>query len=94
MDIYRAFAENEKDRYIFFYAYPPDEAEVILYLNNIIGYDPYIYDIFPEPNSFSEELEEPLSVLTKIGKEMFIQSGMKITYFDTFRILYGSEDDD
>ncbi len=91
MEVYRAFAENELNRYIFLFSYSPTEGEVLHRLKELVGYTPYIYDIFPEPNSFSEVAEEAVSIITRVGKEMFLQHGMNITYFDTFRILYGEK---
>ena len=89
MDIYRTYAENELDRYIFYHSYRPSHKEIILELKKIIKYEPYIYDIFPEPNQADIILNEPLSIITKSGKEMFIQHGIKMSCFDTFRILFG-----
>jgi hypothetical protein len=92
MDIFRAFAENEFDRYLFFFTYEPSSNEVLYKLENIVGYTPYVYDIFPEPHQFDKDIEEPLSVITKLGTEMFIPVGLNVQVFDTFRILYGEEE--
>ena len=91
MDLYRSYAENQTSRYIFYYSYKPIESEVLLKLKEILCFEPTIYDIFPEPNQENITLKEPLSIITKSGKEMFIQSGIEISCFDTFRILFGEK---
>lgn len=89
MDVFRSYAENESVRYVFYHSYCPSDGEVISKLKSIVGYEPYIYDVFPEPNQEDIVLKEPLSLITKSGSEMFVQHGITIACFDTFRILFG-----
>tara|TARA_B100000131_G_scaffold310511_1_gene342285 strand:- start:2101 stop:2385 length:285 start_codon:yes stop_codon:yes gene_type:complete len=89
MDIYRYFAEDSSQRFIFLFTYKAAEEDVLLRLQNILGYEPYIYDIFPEPNQEEYCVEDILSVITKNGSEMFIPSGLHVKYFDQIRVLFG-----
>ena len=83
MKIYRYFAENEKTSYSFLYTFQPKIEE-----DDII-----VFDIFPEIYFQKVTLAVPLSVLTEIGKEMFIPAGLEIEYCDQSRILYSSEEE-
>ena len=89
MDIYRYFAENEKIMLVFLFTYRPSKEEFFLNLKESLGYEPYIYYIFPDPNQETVLLEDILSVLTSNGKELFIPAGLKVEYFDQVRVLFG-----
>lgn len=91
LEIFRSYAENEHERYIFFHSYVPSQDEVIISLEKILGYEVHIYDIFPEPNQEDFIVKEPLSIVTKSGQEMFLNVGMDVSRFDTFRILFGEK---
>ena len=91
MRIYRYFAENEKNRYIFLYTFKPKIKEVIQNLKNIEGNDIIIYDVFPEINCEKIKLKDLLSVITESGKEMYIPAGMEIEYHDISNILFSKE---
>ena len=93
MRIYRYFAENEKTCYSFLYTFQPKIEEVIAHLRSIEEEDIMVFDIFPEMYFQKVTLEEPLSVLTEIGKEMFIPAGLEVEYCDQSRILYSSEEE-
>ena len=93
MDIYRYFAENESVRFTFLFTYKPSKEELLTKLNSSLGYDAYIYDIFPEPNQETVCLEDILSVMTEGGKEMFIPSGLTVNYFDQVMVLFGKDDE-
>ena len=91
MDVYRYFAEDENDRFIFLFTYQATLTEVLMRLESIIGCEPYVYDVFPEPYQETVELEDILSVLTKDGVEMFIPQGLEVNYFSVARILFGMQ---
>ena len=92
MDVYRYFAEDENDRFIFLFTYQATLTEVLMRLESIIGCEPYVYDVFPEPHQETVELGDILSVLTKDGEEMFIPKGLEINYFSVARILFGMQE--
>ncbi len=92
MKIYRHYAENETQRYTFLYTFTPGREEVIQKLKSIEGNDITIFDIFPEINSETVELEDILSVVTQSGQEMFIPAGIEIEYVDVSRVLFGRDD--
>ena len=94
MDIYRYYAEDEKKRFIFYFSYKPLLGEIMQTLTDALGFEPYIYDIFPEPYTTSEVLEDLLSIRTASGKEMFIPAGLEVNYFDQCRILFGENNDE
>ena len=93
MRIYRYFAENEKTCYSFLYTFQPKIEEVIAHLRSIEEDDIIVFDIFPEIYFQKVTLAVPLSVLTEIGKEMFIPAGLEVEYCDQSRILYSSEEE-
>tara|TARA_R100000995_G_C3468474_1_gene117003 strand:- start:54 stop:332 length:279 start_codon:yes stop_codon:yes gene_type:complete len=92
MKIYRYYAENEKNRYIFLYTFQPKIKEIIENLKSIEGSDIIIFDVFPEINYKKTKLEDILSVITESGKEMYIPAGMEIEYHDISRILFSKEE--
>jgi len=94
MDIYRAYAEDHTKRFLFYFSYEPTPKEIIHILTSELGREPYIYDIFPEPNISKEKLKDILSVKTICGKEIFIPSGLEVTFIDLCRILFGSSEDE
>ena len=89
IDIYRSYIENENISFCFYFTYLPTSEEVVERTKDILGYDIYVFDVFPEINSEIRSIKEPLSVITKSNIEMFLEKGMLITFFDTFRILFG-----
>jgi len=93
MDVYRYFAEDAHKRFIFLFTYKPEKQSVLEKLKEVLGYEPYIYDIFPEPNHEEHTIEDILSVMTESGREMFIPAGLTINYFDQSRILFGEPDE-
>ena len=92
MDIYRVYAEDHKVRFLFYFSYEPIFQEIIYSLAKEINQEPYIYDIFPEPNTSKEVLENILSVKTSCGKEIFIPPGLEVTFIDLYRVLFGSDE--
>ena len=89
IDIYRSYIEDENISFCFYFTYPPSSEEVIERTKQIVGYDIFIFDIFPEINNEIKNIKEPLSVITKSNIEMFLEKDMLVTFFDTFRILFG-----
>ena len=89
MDIYRYFAENEKTRLTFYFTYEVHMDELRPRLEEAWGQPVHIYDVFPQPNSESSVLEEPLSIMTVSGKEMFLPPGLEVHFFDRAFILFG-----
>lgn len=89
MDIYRYIAENENNRLTFYYTYEVHAKELLLHLREAHGNEIYVYDIFPHPNTEVAVLEDPLSVLTRSGKEMFLPPGFEVNFFDRVFVLYG-----
>ena len=89
MDIFRYFAEDENKRFIFFFTFKPNINSVIKRLEQQVGYEVYVYDIFPEPYQESIVLDDLLSVITSNGSEMFIPSGLKVNIFSMSRALFG-----
>ena len=92
MKIYRYFAESEEIKYRFLYTFQPKIEEVIAHLRSIEEDDIIVFDVFPEIYFEKETLAEPLSVMTEMGKEMFIPIGLDIEYYDQSRILYSKEE--
>ena len=93
MDIYRYYAENEHIRYIFFYTYRASGRELLTKLEALQEERVHIFDVFPEPNTESQVLKEPLSVITESGQEMFLPTGIKINIFDMGRVLFGKSEE-
>jgi len=93
LELYRFFAENAHDRYIFFYTYEEDIDNVVAKLEHIVDHKVYVYDLFPGVHSEKIIAEEPLSVITKGGQEMFLPMGMEVTVFDRQTILFGPMED-
>ena len=89
IDIYRSYIENENMSLCFYLTYLPSSVEIIDRAIGILDYEIYIFDIFPEINNEIKTIEAPLSVITKSNIEMFLEKGMTVTFFDTFRILFG-----
>lgn len=89
MDIYRYIAENEKNRLTFYFTYEAHFKELMKHLQEAYGAPVYVYDVFPHPNTETATLEEPLSVLTSSGKEMFLPVGFEVTFFDRVFVLFG-----
>ena len=94
MDIYRYIAENEKSRLTFYFTYEVHVNELIQRLEHAHGGGVHVYDIFPQPHSESFILEEPLSIITESGKEMFLPPGFKVNFFDRVFILFGDVDNE
>ena len=92
MDIYRYIAENEKSRLTFYFTYEVHAKELLRRLEEAHGNKVHIYDIFPHPNTESVTLEEPLSVITESGKEMFLPAKFKVNFFDRVFVLFGTTD--
>jgi hypothetical protein len=93
LDIYKVFAEDENETFIFLFTYKPSTEEVLFKLGSLIECEPHIYDIFPEPNQETVVLDDILSVITEDGKEMFIPQGLSVNFFSVSRILFGRTDD-
>ena len=91
MDIYRVYAEDQNERFLFYFSYEPVFQEIIYSLSKELGHEPHIYDIFPEPNTSKETLGDLLSVKTSCGKELFVPSGLEVTFIDLYRVLFGRE---
>ena len=94
MDIYRYFAENEKRRLTFYFTYEVHMDELRSRLEATWGQPVHIYDVFPHLNSESAILDEPLSVITESGKEMFLPAKFKVNFFDRVFILFGDINSD
>ncbi len=94
LELYRYFAEDAHDRYIFFYTYEENIDNVVAKLEGLIGHKAHIYDLFPGVHSEKIIAEEPLSVITKDGQEMFLPVGMEITVFDRQTILLGEAEEE
>ena len=92
MDIYRYIAENENHRLTFYYTYEVHAKELLHNLREAHGNEIYVYDIFPHPNTEVVILTDPLSVLTRSGKEMFLPPGFEVNFFDRAFVLYGDAD--
>jgi len=92
MDIYRYIAENEKSRLTFYFTYEVHVDELLQRLEHAHGNKVHVYDIFPQPNSETAVLEDPLSIITESGKEMFLPPGFEVTFFDRVFVLFGDTD--
>jgi hypothetical protein len=92
MDIYRYFAENEKTRLTFYFTYEVHINELFPRIEEAWGNKIHIYDIFPQPNAEIVILEEPLSIITVSGKEMFLPPGFEVNFFDRVFVLFGDTD--
>jgi len=91
IDIYRAYIEDENISYCFYFTYDPSSDEVIIKTEGLLGYKIHIFDIFPEINNEQIKIAEPLSVMTKSKIEMFLAQSTVVSFFDTFRILFGKK---
>jgi hypothetical protein len=94
MDIYRYIAENEKIQLTFHFTYEVHFNELIRRLENAHGCSVHVYDVFPHPNTLTTTLEEPLSIITRSGKEMFLPAGFEVIFFDRVFVLFGDSEDD
>ena len=93
LELYRYFAENAHNRYIFFYTYEEAIENVIAKLENILEHKVHIYDVFPGVNSEKIIAEQPTSVITKNVQEVFLPAGMEVVVFDQQTILFGNEEE-
>jgi hypothetical protein len=89
MDIYRYIAENENIQLTLYFTYEVHFDELIQRLEHAYGSTIHVYDIFPHPNTETVILKEPLSIITKSRKEMFIPEGLKVNFFDRVFVLFG-----
>ena len=89
MDIYRYFAENEKSRLIFYFTYEVHMNELYPRIEEAWGNEIHIFDVFPQPYSETVTLEDPLSIITESGKEMFLPPGFEVNFFDRVFVLFG-----
>lgn len=94
-DIYCFYAENEKQRFTFYYTYHENIKVILEQLSQLCNPDGvYIYDVFPGLGQEEKTLDEPLSVITKNGQEMFLPPGSDVVMFDCGTILYGLENEE
>ena len=93
IDIYRAYIENESITYSMYFTYEPSSEEVIERAESMLSMNLYVFDIFPEISNQAIELEEDMSVMSSYGVGININKGTKISLFDTFRILFGEENE-
>jgi hypothetical protein len=94
MDIYRYIAENENTRLTFYFTYEVHRDELLQRLTHAHGNAVHVYDIFPQPHTETVVLEEPLSIITESGKEMFLPPGFEVNFFDRVFVLFGDTEDD
>ncbi|HCC45355.1 MAG TPA: hypothetical protein DEQ32_13205 [Gammaproteobacteria bacterium] len=94
IDLYRYNAEDEKDRYVFYYTYQEPLSDIVEKLEGLLEYRVYVYDVFPGMNTKEETLEDPISVITTIGTEMIIPPKTKVTIFDMATILFGEAEEE
>jgi hypothetical protein len=90
MDIYRYIAENEKIQLTFHFTYEVRFDELVQRIEHAHGGAIHVYDVFPHPNTETMRLKEPMSIITKSGKEMFLPSNFEINLFDKIFVLFGN----
>tara|TARA_A100001011_G_scaffold389581_2_gene471372 strand:- start:7739 stop:8041 length:303 start_codon:yes stop_codon:yes gene_type:complete len=91
-EVYKYIAENERERYIFYFSFPMSEAMFYSIIIMEIGSEVSFFDCFPEPNIEEITLEEDLSIRNKAGSEVIITKGSKVKIISTIRVLFYKDD--
>ena len=97
MPLYQYILENESERYYFYFSYDIDSKKAKKLLMESIerstGQTAEIFDTFPEPKVQKGTTTEPLKIITKIGKEMYLPPNFKIEIIGKYRILFQYTDE-
>ena len=92
-EVYKYIAENEKERYIFYFDFPMSEAMFYSIIIMEIGSNITVFDCFPEPNIEDIVLEEDLSIRNKDGLEVIVLKDSSVKIISTIRVLFGFNSD-
>lgn len=88
MPIYQYIIETELERYHYHFSYEASSEEVLELSDNLFEGKADLFDIFPEPNVRKGILKEPIKIITKIGKEMYLPIGIGVEIISKYRFLF------
>lgn len=92
MQIYEYIVETELDRYHYHFSYTATREEILELTDSLFNGKADLFDIFPEPNVTKGILKEPIKIITKIGKEMYLPPGIGVEITSVFRFLFQYSD--
>jgi hypothetical protein len=92
MQVYQYIIETEIDRYHYYFSYEILPKELMNLATEIFEGRANLVDIFPEPNVKKGYLKQPLKIITKMGKEMYLPEGLTIEIISKYRALFQYSD--
>ena len=92
MPIYQYVLETEFEKYHYYFSYEATTDHVLEKTYGSFSAEVDLFDIFPEPHVKKGVLKEPLKIITKIGKEMYLPVGMKVQIHSKYRFLFNYSD--
>ena len=93
MQIYLYIVENELETFHYYFTYEISPKDIIVLAKNAFQDKVSLVDVFPEPNIKKGHLTQPLRVVTKIGKEMYLPEGLNVEIITKYRALFQCGDD-
>ena len=88
MPIYQYIVETELERYHYYFSYEASSEEMLDLTDLLFEGKAVLFDIFPEPNVRKGALKDPVKIITKIGKEMYLPIGMGVEIISKYRFLF------
>ena len=88
MPIYLYILETEFEKYHLYFGYDPSPEKVLDMSDDVFGERAEIFDIFPEPNVKKGHLQEPLKIITEIGKDMYLPTDFNVEIITKYRLLF------
>jgi hypothetical protein len=86
--------ENEAEKYYVYFSYQEGIKAAIKKIEDMLGKELHIYDVFPNFDDGKRLLTSPLSIITKSQQEMFLPVGLEIDLIACATILFGFKDED
>ena len=92
MQIYHYVVENELETFHYYFTYEISPKDIMRLAREAFVEKVSLVDVFPEPDIKKGHLTEPLRVITKIGKQMYLPEGLNVEIISKYRALFQCSD--
>ena len=93
MQVYQYILETESETYHYYFSYEILPKDLVALARTTFEEGVTLVDVFPEPNIKKGHLTQPLRIITKIGKEMYLPKGLNVEIISKYRALFQYSDE-
>lgn len=92
MQVYQYILETESERYHYYFSYEILPKDLVALALSTFEKEVSLVDAFPEPDIKKGHLTQPLRIITKMGKEMYLPKGLNVEIISKYRALFQYSD--